>query len=111
MKRFIYKKKSHSALSCIVCICVLLLAAGIFIRGFTSLSESTVSRQRDTLESALNRCITSCYVTEGMYPESLDYIKANYGLVYNEDIFYVDYRVSGSNIPPEVTIIEKEVQQ
>lgn len=110
MKRFVYKKKSHSLLGYVVCICVLLLIAGIFIRGFTAVSESTVSRQRDTLESAINRCITSCYVTEGMYPDSLEYLKANYGLVYNEDVFYVDYRISGSNIPPDVTIIEKEAQ-
>lgn len=111
MKRFVYKKKSHGLLSTVVCIFIFLLIVGIFIQGFTSLSESTVDRQRATLENAINRCITSCYVTEGMYPESLEYLKTNYGLTYNEDMFYVDYRIAGSNIPPDVTIIEKEAQK
>jgi hypothetical protein len=47
---------------------------------------------------------------EGKYPESLDYLKEHYGLTYNEDLFFVDYRVSGSNILPDVTIIERKAK-
>ena len=44
---------------------------------------------------------------EGTYPQSLDYLKEYYGLMYDEDLFFVDYQVMGSNILPDVTIIEK----
>ena len=44
---------------------------------------------------------------EGAYPESLEYLKENYGLIYDEDLFFVDYKVEGSNILPDITIIEK----
>ena len=37
----------------------------------------------------------------------LEYLKENYGLTYNEDLFYVDYRTTGANLMPDVTIIEK----
>ena len=53
------------------------------------------------------RSITYCYSVEGAYPESLDYLRDNYGLYYDEDMFFVDYRVSGSIILPDITIIEK----
>ncbi len=56
------------------------------------------------------RSIANCYALEGEYPESLEYIKENYGLVYDEDRFFVDYRVSGSNIMPDVTIIDIKEQ-
>ena len=39
--------------------------------------------------------------------ELLEYLKENYGLTYNEDLFYVDYRTTGANLIPDVTIIEK----
>ena len=44
--------------------------------------------------------------TTGHYPESLDSIRSDYGLIYNEDLFYVDYQVRAQNIIPDVTIIE-----
>jgi len=84
-----------------------LLILVLFIQGISSLSDSTRKRQRESLEKAIMRSITYCYTVEGAYPESLDYLKDNYGLFYDEDLFFVDYRISGSNILPDVTIIEK----
>ena len=53
------------------------------------------------------RNITYCYAVEGAYPESLDYLKENYGLTYDENLFFVDYHIDGSNIFPDITIIER----
>ena len=66
------------------------------------------NRQKESLENAITRSITHCYAVEGSYPASLDYLKENYGLTYDEDLFFVDYQTIGSNILPDVTIIEKE---
>ena len=60
-----------------------------------------------SLTQALNRDITYCYATTGQYPESLEAIKKDYGLIYDDSLFFVDYRTQGSNIYPEVTIIER----
>lgn len=108
MKRFVYIKQPHSIMKHVLSTVVFLLILVLFIQGVSSVSESTVDRQRATLENAISRCIMDCYISEGTYPESLEYLKANYGLVYNEQLFYVDYRPAGSNIMPDVTIIEKE---
>ncbi len=80
----------------------------VFLLSLESMSDSTARRQRESLEKALNRCVTYCYAVEGAYPESLAYMKEYYGLSYDEGRFFVDYRYQGGNILPDITILEKE---
>ncbi|MDO4302328.1 MAG: hypothetical protein Q4D94_00320 [Bacillota bacterium] len=87
-------------------LCPLLLI--LFILGLSSISETTVSRQQESLENALNRDIIHCYAVEGFYPPSLEYIEEHYGLVYDKDLFFVDYQPIGSNLRPDVTILLKQ---
>lgn len=78
----------------------------LFIVGTGSLSKGSTKRQKDSLIDALSRDIVYCYATTGHYPESLEAIRRDYGLYYNEELFYVDYQVRAQNIIPDVTIIE-----
>lgn len=94
-------KKLH--LSIIAFIVLIMIA----LNGLQDVSEKTSESQRESLESALERSISHCYALEGTYPPSLDYIKEHYGLIYDENRFFVDYQSIGSNIMPDVTIIEK----
>lgn len=105
MKRFIYKPPAKRRLPLLAPL-VLVLTLVLFRLGVDSLSDSTARRQKDILEKALARSISYCYAAEGTYPESLDYIREHYGLHYDESRFFVDYRVQGGNLRPEVTIIE-----
>ncbi len=89
-------------------ILLFVLVIGIFLFAVTNISEDTADREETALTTALNRAIVNCYCVEGTYPPSLDYIKTNYGLIYDEDIFFVDYRAIGSNLLPDVTIVRKE---
>lgn len=84
-----------------------LLFLGIFLYGLDDVSVSTKRRQMENLETAVYRDIIHCYSVEGTYPPSLEYLKWYYGLTYNEDRYYIDYRSIGSNLMPDVTIIEK----
>ena len=77
------------------------------LSGLQEISDKTQDNQRESLEHALERSIAHCYALEGTYPPSLDYIKTHYGLTYDEDRFFVDYQPIGSNLMPDVTIIEK----
>ena len=108
MNRFGYKKQALTPSGFLFSVCIFLLILFLFVQGISSFSESTKKRQKESLENAIMRNITYCYTVEGTYPESLSYLKENYGLTYNEDLFFVDYRISGSNILPDVTIIERE---
>ena len=107
MARFEYQKKQHTYRKFIISVCVFLLIVLLFYQGIESLSSGSVRRQRESLENALNRSITYCYAVEGSYLESLEYLKEHYGITYDEDRFFVDYKIVGTNILPDVTIIEK----
>lgn len=108
MRRFEYQKQSWHPPKFILSVCVFLLILFLFVQGISSLSASTRKRQKESLENAIMRSITYCYTVEGAYPGNLEYLKENYGLTYDEDLFFVDYRTSGSNILPDVTIIERK---
>lgn len=107
MVRFQQQKQPHTYRKLILSVCLFLVFLLLFYEGIFSLSENTKRRQKENLENALNRSITYCYAVEGVYPESLDYLKKNYGLTYDENRFFVDYKILGANILPDVTIIEK----
>ena len=107
MARYQNQKKQHINRNFIISVCVFLLIVLLFYQGIESLSSGSVRRQKESLENALNRSITYCYAVEGSYPESLDYLKEHYGITYDEDRFFVDYKIIGANILPDVTIIQK----
>ena len=104
------KTKSTSIKSILIqslSIMVLLL----FIVCISIAAGGNKQRQKEYLEDALRRDITYCYATTGAYPDSLTWkintIENKYGLVYNKNQFYIDYKVIGKNIYPKVTILER----
>lgn len=80
----------------------------IFTLGISSISETTMDKQKESLENALNRNIIHCYAVEGFYPPSLEYIEKHYGLTYDKDMFFIDYQPIGSNMRPNFTILAKQ---
>jgi len=79
----------------------------LFLFGVSFISQTSETEQKNNLERALNRSIVNCYAVEGAYPSSLAYIEENYGITYDKDKFFVDYQVLGSNLMPDITIIER----
>ena len=105
MVRFQNQKKSRKNRRVFLSICVFLVILLLFISGIDSFSDSTRRHQKESLERALNRSIVYCYATEGAYPESLEDLKAHYGLTYDEDKYVVSYEVSASNLMPSIDVI------
>lgn len=105
--RFFHGKKPHSLWKSVAGAFVFLAAVFLFSQGLNQLSVKTGQEQKKNLEEAVWRGITQCYAIEGRYPESLEYLKEEYGVQYDSDRFFVDYQALGSNLVPDVTIIEK----
>ena len=89
-----------------------LISAGMFILIFIGFlfavsmaSKGSIDEQRSNLESAIDRAVMQCYVTEGRYPESFEYLRKNYGIIYDDELFRVDYVIFGTNMKPDITII------
>lgn len=108
MERFQYKKDKHSQRNYLISLVVFVLIFSIFYFGIQSVSSRTDKEQLSSLKNALQRSITHCYAVEGTYPESLAYLEEHYGISYDEDKYFVDYRPSAANIMPDVTIIKKK---
>ncbi len=91
---------------------VVLFAAvlSVFLGGISAVERRTDAQALDNLEQAVRRGIVHCYSMEGAYPESLQYLKDHYGLLYDEERFFVDYRILGSNLVPEVTIMDRRAR-
>lgn len=79
----------------------------LFLQGVHSVSDTTLAKQQESLETALTRSIAQCYAVEGAYPPSADYLTEHYGLTYNKNIFLIDYKYYGGNLRPQVTVLRK----
>ncbi len=79
-----------------------------FFYGIQTAEHTTEAEQTAHLERVIRRSVIQCYVMEGSYPPSLDYLKEHYGLSYDSSQFFVDYIPIGSNIMPDITIIPRK---
>ena len=80
----------------------------VFLLALSSIQDSALQKQQESLETALERDITHCYAVEGYYPPSLSYIEEHYGPTYEKDLFFVDYQPVGSPIRPNVAIVARK---
>ena len=83
----------------------------LFLFGTSQLAGYSSDKQYESLQQAITDDIAQCYAIEGFYPPDIDYLKNRYGLYYDEDRFYIDYRALGSNLYPDVTVIERRDQK
>lgn len=70
--------------------------------------EDMSEESAKAVKEAVDRCALQCYVVEGAYPVSLEYLEENYGLQINDQMFYVSYEIFATNVPPAVKVIRRE---
>ncbi len=105
--RFISKKGPTYGRNLVISLLFFFLFFIGCILGLTSINTHLQEEQLQILQDAITRDITRCYAEEGSYPESLNYLKKHYGLTYDEDKYFIDYQPLGTNIFPDVTIIQR----
>jgi hypothetical protein len=106
MNRFTAQKSSgHLLRRSIIAASVFALSAACLLYGTASVRQSAQESTMDSLRLAIIRSSVHCYAVEGRYPEDLDYLKEHYGISWNENRYFVDYEIFGSNLMPSVTVI------
>ena len=78
----------------------------MFFLAVDASGRSSIAKEQQSLESALNRDIVQCYAIEGRYPPDLEYLEQHYGLTYDKTTFFVDYLPIAGNLYPDVTVIQ-----
>ncbi len=79
-----------------------------FLLAMKSTASSNRKRELEALKTTVENGITMCYAVEGVYPESMEYLCANYGLIYDKSKYIIFYDCFASNIRPSVTILERQ---
>lgn len=90
----------------IITVAIFVAVMVMFFLAVDASGRSSIAKQQQSLESALNRDIVQCYAIEGRYPPSLEYLEQHYGLTYDKTTFFVDYLPIAGNLYPDVTVIQ-----
>lgn len=68
-------------------------------------ADQMVEKENATvLQNAIANAVVSCYAIEGRYPDSLEKIKKDYGVVIDDDKYIVSYDIFADNLMPDVTV-------
>lgn len=79
----------------------------IILASLGSTDRSVDEQGLRTAQEALRRAAVTCYALEGAYPESYEYLKENYGLAVNEQLYSVNYTIFASNLMPDITVVKR----
>ena len=64
--------------------------------------------RRRFVEETIRRAAVACYAAQGAYPKDLDYIEEHWGVQIDWSRYAVFYQVEGSNLMPDITVLERE---
>ena len=99
------KKINLSLVSIIVSVLVIVAIAAVIFIGFDR--KGLQDRQTELVKDSVVSCIVQCYALEGKYPDDLEYLAENYGLVMDSDRYIYHYDKFASNILPYVQVFAK----
>jgi len=80
----------------------------VFFSALSDLESGRTEEGRLRLEEAVRRSAVACFAAEGIYPPTLDYLEAHYGLQVDEERYVVIYEALGSNLMPDITVLDNE---
>ncbi len=69
-----------------------------------------IGKQKQTavrLEGEIRESVLNCYANEGIYPPDIKYLEDNYDIDIDRTRFEVYYEVFGEDVPPQISVIEK----
>ena len=84
---------------------MVLLLAGVWVL-VSRLGNASDGAQTQFVTDAVHNAALTCYAVEGAYPDDLEYLRAHYGLAYDEDRYLVTYSAFASNLLPEIYVTE-----
>jgi hypothetical protein len=100
-------RKHNSYLNIIISVIFFVAIVFAFNVGLGRITQMSEKEQLRVAEQAIIRSTIQCYALEGEYPQSIEYLKENYGLMVDEEKFFIDYVSIASNLMPQITVLPK----
>ena len=97
-------RKKHILWAPLLLLCVLvyvLIAVG-------NLEQGRQAEDLQQLEQAVQRTAVACYAVEGAYPPDVAYMRAHYGLTYDDSRYAVHYELVASNLMPKIHVMVRD---
>jgi len=94
------RKRMFKTIAAVVAICAI-IAVMVLLLGSTD--QMTQSEQTRALSRALRNAAISCYSIEGRYPDTLQKIVRDYGIIL-DDKYFIHYDVFADNIMPDIIV-------
>ena len=91
----------------ILTVAAFLVMVVVLVFALTRVDERSQQEQTKTLEDALLRATLTCYAVEGRYPDGVEYLQNNYGIVYDEEKYIVVMDAFAMNILPDIRVLIK----
>ncbi|MCH5196349.1 MAG: hypothetical protein J1F28_06530 [Oscillospiraceae bacterium] len=103
MKRFSLRRVLSAALP----IAVFMIMLVWLVSGVLNADSAVDAKELEEIKNTIENGVTICYAIEGVYPESMQYLTENYGVVVDSSKYIVHYESVAANIRPTITIIER----
>lgn len=75
--------------------------------GLIDANHVNIVQDKERIENSIVKAMVECYSVEGFYPSNLDYLKEHYGLILNEDLYFIAYEYEGENLMPNIYVYRK----
>lgn len=80
---------------------------GVFFITINNMRMQLETQEISRIESALKSAALNCYAMEGAYPDSVEYLIDNYGIIIDKTKYHVFYEVFAINLMPDIRIYRK----
>ena len=86
----------------------ILLVLALLLAGSRLIERSSRAQSIRLATESIQRASVQCYALEGFYPRNLDYLVARYGILVDQDVYFVHYQYIADNLAPDVTVMLRE---
>ena len=86
---------------------IVLMVLVFLVQGLSAVSDTTGALGLSAAQQALEHSVMQCYAIEGSYPPDVAYLKKNYALSINEDLYLIHYRPISANLLPEMRVLPR----
>ncbi len=103
-------KRRYRRRTWVTAVLALLLFGGVLAFALTGIRDAVGTADAEGLriaEESIRRAVLVCYATEGVYPDSYEYLRDHYGLRVDEEKYIIHYEVFASNLMPDITVMER----
>ena len=106
MKNIWYQKSRKTTnIKLVVSVFALIIVIVWALYGINLASVANKEQEIAELESSLNKATALCYAIEGMYPQNIEYLENNYGVMIDRENYIINYEIIASNIKPQITVL------